>query len=81
MPISDTGTLLRTTDFRQAGYLTAHGVYLVSTEINSKREVVFVFQESEAIILLQDFSNSIEHRYDVQCKSMHNIVRAKLSGK
>ena len=75
-----TSTNIRLTDFRLAGFLVARGQKLLSTEINQKREVVFVF-ELGAFEILAQFPGSPEQTYDTSCKAMHGMVRAALGQK
>jgi len=71
---------LRLTDFRLAGFLSARRAVLVGTELNGRKEVVFLFENSEgqASSLLNQYPGSAEQSYDAACKAMHDLVKMTL---
>jgi hypothetical protein len=79
----ETQTLLRLTDFRMAGFLSVRKAVLHGTEVNARREVVFLFEDAkgEATALLTSFPSSQEQKYDAACRAMHDLVKMVLAQK
>ena len=69
--------VIRLSDFRVAGFLSARGISLTSAEMNGSNEVVFVFDDEDgaATKLLCEYPRSEEQQYDSACKAMMEIVK------
>lgn len=68
------------TDFRLAGFLVARHIPMIYVTVNDRNEVVFVFQDDDgkATQCITAFPGSPEQVYDVACKTMYDLVKARL---
>ena len=66
------------TDFRLAGFLLARGITFVRTEEQPNGDIVYLFDNTDDLAqkTLNLYPNSMEQRYDMSCKTMHNFISA-----
>ena len=71
----------RLTDFRQAGFLTVKKVPFLGTDINTRQEVVFIFNDESGLAssAIHSYPGSEEQQYDAACKAMHDLVKMTLA--
>lgn len=80
--MSDKTPTLRTSDFRMAGYVRAHGGEMVTVEKGDRGQTVFVFNDDDgaASRLVAQYPGSAEERYDAMCRTMLNLTKTERRG-